>query len=148
MKQIKFIKIAIITLILAFSTTIISFAATVTPNQSVINALKNTGKLPSVYVISAQNYLKTVKLTKAQASGIVTDINNAAKVMKSANTKDITKLSAAQKSKVLYYINDSVKRLGLKATIKKTSKSTYSLVFKNSKGKTVWSLNSKYLKQN
>lgn len=147
MKHVKKLTIAIITLVFVITSTISTIAA-ITTNQTVVNALKNTGKLPAVYVIGAQNYLRTKKLTKAQSTAIISDINKASSIMKQGKTKDITKLSSAKKAALLQSIKHAAKQLKLTVYVKKKSKTTYYILFKDSKGKTVWALNSKYLKQN
>lgn len=142
MKLLKNSVILLLTFILAFSMVATALAA---PNDDMIQALKDA-KIPSTYIIQAENYLKTRELTQAEADAAIIQIKKAADIMEKAGTKDLTKLSA-DKQQILAIVVDAGAANGITISIKKGSNGTYTISGADSTGKEVINFSSKEVKQ-
>jgi hypothetical protein len=143
MKKIKLTAALMLAAVLLLSMTATAFAA---GNSDVIKALKDA-KVPETYIIQAENYLKTHQLTSDEASAVITQINQAAAIMKEAGTKDITKLSTKNKQEILGLVSKAGEAVGVKVSVKKNSNGTYSVIGTDASGKEVANFTAKEVKQ-
>ena len=143
MKLFKNSVILLLAFILTFGMVATALAA---PNDDMIQALKDA-KIPSTYIIQAENYLKTRELTQAEANTAITQVKKAADIMEKAGTKDLTKLSNADKQQILAIVVDAGAANGITISIKKGSNGTYTISGADSTGKEVINFSSKEVKQ-
>ena len=143
MKLLKNSVILLLTFILTFSMVATAFAA---PNSDVIQALEDA-KVPKTYIIQAENYLKTCELTQAEADAAIIQIKKAADIIEKAGTKDLTKLSDADKQQILAMVVEVGEANGITVSIKKGSNGTYTIIGTDSTGKEVINFSSKEVKQ-
>jgi len=143
MKLTKKIASLFLTAALVVGTTVTAFAA---PNDEVIQTLKDA-KVPQTYIIQAENYLKTTTLTAEQVTAVKAQISVAQNVMKDAGTTDASKLTQAQKDKVLASVTEAGKAIGLTVTVTKQSTGKFEIVAKDASGKVVASFTSNEVKQ-
>jgi hypothetical protein len=132
-----------LTLALVVGTSITAFAA---PNDDTIAALKNA-KVPATYIIQAENYLKTNTLTADQSVAVVAQITDAGNVIEASGITDLTKLSAADKDKILQNVVDAGNSIGLTINVTKQSNGQFSIVAVNAAGESVLNLTSNEVKQ-
>jgi hypothetical protein len=132
-----------LTLALVVGTTITAFA---TPNDDTIAALKNA-KVPATYIIQAENYLKTNTLTADQSVAIIAQITEAGDILKASGITDLTKLSAADRDKILQNVVDAGNAIGLTVNVAKESNGQFSIAAVNDAGESVLNLTSNEVKQ-
>jgi hypothetical protein len=132
-----------LTAAIMIGTSVTVFAA---PNDDVITALKDA-KVPQTYIIQAENYLKTTTITAAQATIVKTQINAAAEVAKAAGITDITKLSTADKDKLMANVTTAGKAIELNISFAKQSDGKYALAATDKNGKSVINFSAKEVKQ-
>jgi hypothetical protein len=123
-----------------------SFTVLAAANDDVIKALKDA-KVPATYIIQAENYLKTKEITTAQADSIKSQIAKVDQIVKDSGVKDLSKLSAADKNKVIEAAKESVKVIDLAVNVQKQSNGSIEIVAKDSSGKVVASFTSNEVKQ-
>jgi len=97
---------------LVFGTSGNVYAAT---TQDTIAAL-NSAKVDAVYVTKAENYLKSANLSATQLDQVNAQILIVSDILKAANVTDVTKLSQADKAKVVAAVTSAAKTAGLTAT--------------------------------
>lgn len=132
-----------LTLALVVGTSITAFA---TPNDDTINALKNA-KVPTTYIIQAENYLKTNTLTAEQSVAIIARITAAVKVLETSGITDLTKLSSADRDRILQNVIDAGNAIDLTVNATKQSNGQFSIVAVNDAGESVLTLSSNEVKQ-
>ena len=88
------------------------FAAT---TQDTIAAL-NSAKVDAVYVTKAENFLKTANLSATQLDQVNVQINAVSAILKAANVTDVTKLSPADKTKVIADVTAAASSANLTVT--------------------------------
>ena len=133
----------ILSLSLVIGTSITVFAA---PNDDVIAALKNA-KVPTTYVIQAENYLNTTTLTAAESAAVIAKISDAKSIVAASGVTDVTKLSAADKSAILADITSAGSAIGLTISVTTLANGQYSIVAKDQSGTIVASFTSNEVKQ-
>jgi hypothetical protein len=143
MKLSKKLATLVLSAALVFGTSVTAFAA---PNDDVIAALKEA-KVPATYITSAENYLKTVTLTDAQASAIKTQVTKVNSILDAANVTDVTKLTQADKDKVIAAVTEAGKSIGLTVTVTKTSNGALQIIAKDSTGAVVDTITTNAVKQ-
>lgn len=129
--------------VMVVASTMTAFAAELSNSEKkIVDALKSAG-VASEYVTQAENYLKgdDVDVTDAQATTIVTQIEEAKEI--AGDVKDIAKLSADQKSKIVKKIEAAANEVGLTVSVD-TSKD--SIVVKDAAGKVVAEATTKTVK--
>lgn len=133
-----------LTAAIVVGTSVATLAAT--PNDDVISALKDA-KVPATYLIQAENYLKTTTITADQAAAVRAEINSASEVVKAAGNTDLSKLSTADKNKVLADVTAAGKAIDLTVSVTKQSNGQYAVVAKDKTGNTVINFTSNEVKQ-
>jgi hypothetical protein len=129
---------------LVVGTSVTAFAAT--PNEDVLKALKDA-KVPATYLIQAENYLKTNTVTAEEAAAVKTQVSTVEQVVKAAGVTDVTKLSDADKTKVLTAVKEAGKAVDLVVNVQKQSNGQLEVVAKDETGKVVASFTSNEVKQ-
>jgi len=143
MKLFKKLSTFILTATLVIGTSVTVFAA---PNDDVISALKNAN-LPTTYIIQAENYLKTTTLTAAQSSAVVAQITDAAAILDAAGVKDVTSLSAADKTSILANVTAAGNAIGLEVNVVKQANGQFAITATDANGNTVVNFSSNEVKQ-
>jgi hypothetical protein len=123
-----------------------STTALAASNDEVIKALKDA-KVPATYLIQAENYLKTNTLTAEEAAAVKSEITKVDQIVKQAGVTDLTKLSDADKKKVISSVQEAGKAADLNVSIQKQSNGNIEVVAKNEQGKVVASFTSNEVKQ-
>lgn len=144
MKLSKSLTSLVLSASLVIGSSVTAFAGT--PNEDVIQALKDA-KVPATYLIQAENYLKTTTLTADQAAAVKTEITSASAVAKAAGVTDLTKLSVADKNKVLADVEQAGTAIGLTVDLTKQSNGQYAVVAKDASGAVVLNFTSSEVKQ-
>lgn len=124
--------LALATSIIAASS-VTAFAAT---EADVIKALKDAN-VPETYIIKAENYLKTVDLTEAQATSVNAEVKKAADIMKKENVTDVSKLSSASKDAVLNSVKAAATAANLNVNIVKNAAGVNEISLTNASGQEV-----------
>jgi hypothetical protein len=127
----KLAPLAVAASILVSSTT--AFAAT---QADVVKALKDA-KVPEVYIIKAENYLKTNTLTDAQSSAVIAQINEVDKIMDNAKVYDFTKLTQTDKDKVIAAVKSAATSANLNVSFTKNAAGQTVVTLVDSNGQTV-----------
>jgi hypothetical protein len=143
MKLTKKLSTLLLTATLVVSASITAFAA---PNDDTITALKNA-KLPTTYIIQAENYLKTRTLTADESTAVITQVTKAVDLLKASGKKDISLLSADDKSKIISYVTAAGDAIDLTISITKQSNGEFLIVTKDKDSKTVATFTSNEIKQ-
>jgi hypothetical protein len=123
-----------------------SFTVLAAPNDDVIKALKDA-KVPATYLIQAENYLKTRELTTEEVSAVKAQISSVDKIVKDSGVKDLSKLSNADKRKIIEAVKESGKAIDLAISVQKQSNGSIEVVAKDEAGKVVASFTSNEVKQ-
>lgn len=143
MKLSKKLTSLILTAALVVGTSFTAFAA---PSDDVISAL-NSAKVPETYRIQAENYLKTITVTADQAATIKAEISDANAVVTAAGVTDLSKLSKADKDKVLADATAAGKAIGLTVSVTKLANGQYAVVAKDQNGNVVINFTTNEVKQ-
>jgi hypothetical protein len=132
-----------LTAAIVVGSTVTAFAAT---NDEVIKALKDA-KVPATYIIQAENYLKTTELTAEEVTAVKSQISTVEKITETAGVKDLSKLSSADKDKVIAAVKEAGKAIDLVVNVQKQSNGQLEIVAKDATGKVVASFTSNEVKQ-
>ena len=101
--------------------------------QDTIAAL-NAAKVDEVYIIKAENYLKTANLSAAQLDIVKEQIKVVRTILKSAKITDVTELSQADKAKVMAAVTKAAQAANLTVTFGKDSAGYAFASFKDANG--------------
>lgn len=121
----KTIKVAILILMLV-AITITSVQATT--SSELANKLYTMGKeygVTSAHKVQMERYLSDNPVTETEANTIVSKANEAIDIMKKAGTKDVTKLSKANKERITTIANEVAGILGVTLKFQSNSVSVY-----------------------
>lgn len=121
-------------------------AMAATPNEDVIAALK-AAKVPATYLIQAENYLKTATLTADQATAVKAQVTAVSNILTTAGVTDVTKLSTADKNKVIADITAAGTAVNLTVNATKQSDGKYAIIAKDTTGNTVVNFTAAEVKQ-
>lgn len=134
----KLLNTLALTVVMMFSGSILAFAAPATPAQQLQAKLTALG-VPNTYIGNVVEHLQKVQITEAQSNNLLALVDEAAAVL--GDSKDLSKLSDADKNVVMGLAKEAGSSIGLNAAFGKDSKGVTTFTLTDASGKAVLSLN-------
>lgn len=132
----KLFKALICSLVVTLLVSVTSITAFASPNDDVIQALRNAN-VEEVYIIKAENYLKTTTLTATQANTIIAQINKVVDIMNKENVTNPKNLSSTSKEEVINAITAAANAVNLKVSISQDAAGNWVLSLLDQNGNVV-----------